>query len=183
MGCCSSQPQNANQTQQANAVGVDPESKPEVIASEPESVTPNDTQFFTVISDDSSIHCISFLNPIDFANVCCTCKNFRSLTTLSKGLTQQYWKQQCISLCYDARSAIQDNDFDTQNWFALFMELQTVIRSEKLKDFILHRGCTLLELYNYNYKLSDENKIFPIRLIDLSVGYVVTHPVLRYDAC
>ena len=172
MGCCSSQ------TQAASTYAND--SGPAEIGSEPESITANETKFFNVISDDSTMHCISFLNPYDFVNVCCTCKNFRSLTSLSNNFTQEYWKQQCISLCTDVVSAIQHNNFNTQNWFSLFMDIQGVICSEKLLEEIVYRRCTLMEVYTHNSNLDDENTILPITLMNFTDGTTFTHIVFRY---
>ena len=168
MGCCSSQSANEDNNQTQTVTSGDLDSNHVAIANEPESVTP----FFTLISDDSCMHCISFLNPLDFVNVCCTCKNFQSLTSLSNRSTQQYWKQQCISLCHDTLSAVQHNNFDTQDWFGLFMELRNFI--------VHHQGSTLLKLYTDNCNVGDKNTVLPLTLIDFSDGYIGTHPPIGY---
>ena len=161
MGCCSSQCVSDNQLQTQT-----------VIKSEPDNVTTKDTGCFSIISDDSCMNCISFLNPIDFAKVCCTCKNFQSLTSLCNRSTQQYWKKQCICLCSNTLSAIENNKFDTKDWFGLFMELQYLI---------VHNNCTLFQLYAYDSD-NDEFRFLPMTLMDFSDGYVVNNPLIRY-AC
>ena len=82
---------------------------------------------FSRISDDSLTKCFSFMNPIDFISIRLTCNHFKTLTNASRKSVQEYWKHQCLFICDDVSGAIQCNNFNTQNWFDFYVELQQLI--------------------------------------------------------
>ena len=141
---------------------------------------------FSLISGDSLIKCFSFLNPIDFIHIRLVCNDFNIVTNASTKSAQKYWKHQCIFICEEVLDAIQCNNFDTENWFDFYVELQQLlvhlIRRVYKEDIIhitmfntymtrmssnLSKRSTLYHLYGYNDTLRSPNakKFFPWRLI------------------
>lgn len=106
------------------------------------------------ISDASLICCFKFLAPTEFIHIRLSCKKFHLLTKAENGLIQQYWKQQCGFICYDTLNAIEHNDFKSENWLKLYIEMSSLILETK-KDYIRntlsysHRS-KLWRLYYWN---------------------------------
>ena len=141
---------------------------------------------FSLISVDSMMNCFSFLNPIDLTHINITCKEFNIVTNASTKSVQEYWKHQCIFICEDVLDAIQCNNFNTENWFDFYVELQQLIvhltRHEYKEDIIhitmfntymnrisrkLSKRSRLYHLYACNDSLHSPNakKFFPLKLI------------------
>lgn len=79
------------------------------------------------ISNDSLVHAICFLNPIDFQHIRVTCKRFLDVTNASNTIIQHYWKHQCIHICHDVTLAIQSNNYNCQNWFHLYKDIVSLV--------------------------------------------------------
>lgn len=143
--------------------------------------------FFSVISHDSLIKCLSFLDPIDFTHFSLTCKDLNNTTNSRANSIQQYWRRQCIFICGDVLDAINCNNFNTKNWADFYVELQELIvyliRNVHNQDLIQMNafdayvrqryGYRLYKskvyyLYAYNYSLNSLNgkKLFPMKLIN-----------------
>ena len=127
------------------------------------------------ISDDSLIKCFCFLPPIEFIHVRSVSKQFNKLTSTSNKSIQQYWKNQCIFICNDVLDAVQCNNFNAQNWFDFYVQLQELIVNLLISmrhRITIHtpKAQILNRMYNCNNN-DIELTLLPIKLIDFDDTY------------